>query len=40
MSASGDDDKRKLRKNSKSAGNNSKEAPATMEKGEKPESDE
>jgi hypothetical protein len=31
-----DGDKRELRKNSKSGGNNPKEAPATMAKGEKP----
>lgn len=34
-----DDDRRELRKNSKSGGNNPKEAPATMAKGEKPKPD-
>jgi hypothetical protein len=33
------DDRRELRKNSKSGGNNPKEIPATMAKGEKPTSD-
>ncbi len=35
-----DQDREELRKGSKSGGNDSKEAPATMQKGEKPDTSE